>query len=324
MGKNSEFNALLIYGIKNKIAKNRLSNMDRGLYTTAFKIFFISRRNLFEYLFIKFNTFYENMFSKIGKQIGNKPYIFIFISLFLTALCSLGFLRSNMINNADDLFIPTDSKSVKDRNIIAKILPMNYDEYYLHQDYDLGVYGDVIFITRDYGNIGRLIVRKELKRIYNLIQKINVTYNNQTYFYKDLCAKHNNQCVIDGDIFFRETFWQRINEKQLDKYILNGLYTDDDGVANLLTFIFGKNLKINFKEGKLTAKVLKLRFNLRRILLINNQNQNIEIISRMWEQAFLQFFQHFESIMVRSIYSVSTSMDQELQNNIYLGEKKKD
>jgi hypothetical protein len=125
-------------------------------------------------------------------------------------------------------------------------------------------------------------------------------------------------------MFFRDTFWQRLNNKQLDKYISNDFYTDDnDNVPNMLTFIFGKKLKINFKEGKLSAKVLKLRFNLRRTLFIKDQNQNIEIISRMWEQAFLQFFQHFESLIVRPTYSVSTSIDQELENNINLGKKKK-
>jgi hypothetical protein len=41
----------------------------------------------------------------------------------------------------------------------------------------------------------------------------------------------------------------------------------------------------------------------------------------MWEQAFLKFFQNFKSIMVRAIYSVSTSVDQELENNINLGKK---
>jgi hypothetical protein len=227
-----------------------------------------------------------------------------------------------MINNADDLFIPTDSKSVQDRNLVANILPMNYDEYYLHQDYDLGIFGDVMFITTDYGNIARPIVRKELKRIYTLLQKINVTYNNQTYFYRDVCAKRNNQCVTEGDIFFHETFWQRLKDKQLSKYVLDDMYTGDDGVPNLLTFIFGKNLKVNLMKGTLSAKVLKLRFNLRRTLLVKDTNVNIETISRMWEQAFLQFFQHFESVMVRAIYAVSTSIDQELENNIRLGKRR--
>jgi hypothetical protein len=227
-----------------------------------------------------------------------------------------------MIENADELFIPIGCKSIRDRDIIAKILPMNYSEYYLHQDYDMGIYGDVIFLTQDYGNIGRIVVRKELERIYHLIQKINVTYNNQTYFYEDLCAKRNNQCVVEGDIFFRETFWQRLNDTQLDKYMLNNFYTDDDGVPNLLSFIFGKNFKLNLKEGKLITKVLKLRFNLRRLLEINGQMENIEIISRMWEQAFLEFFQHFKSVIVRPVYSISTSIDQELSKNINLGKKK--
>ncbi|CAF2837983.1 unnamed protein product [Rotaria sp. Silwood2] len=277
-----------------------------------------SLRNLFEYLFLKFNAFYENQFSTIGTHIGSKPYIFICVPFILTGLCLLGLLRMNMNNNADDLFIPVNSKSVRDRHLVANLLPMNYDEYYLHQDYDFGIYGDVIFITNDYGNIGRSIVQKELKRIYNLIQKINVTYNNETYFYKDLCAKRNNQCVTEGEIFFRNTFWKRLHDKQLYKYVTNNLYTDDDGVPNLLTFIFGKSLILNFDKGTLYGKVLKLRFNLRRTLFIKNQTENIEIISRMWEQAFLQFFHHFESIMVRAIYSVSTSIDQELENNINL------
>ncbi|CAF1045952.1 unnamed protein product [Rotaria sordida] len=276
------------------------------------------KRNLFEYLFLKFNTFYENQFSIIGRHIGSKPYMFIPIPFIITGFCLFGLLRMNINKNADDLFIPMNSKSIRDRDIIAKLLPMNYDEYYLHQDYDFGIYGDVIFITNDYGNIGRKAVRKELKRIYNLIQNINVTYNNQTYFYKDLCAKRNHQCVTEGDIFFRDTFWKRLNEKQFYKYMVNDLYTDDDGVPNLLTFIFGKRLILDLDQGTLYGKVLKLRFNLRRTILRKNEHENIEIISRMWEQAFLQFFQHFESIMLHTFYSVSTSIDQELENNINL------
>lgn len=282
----------------------------------------IFRRGLFEYLFTKFNKFYENKFFILGQHIGNKPYLFILFSFILTGLCSLGFIRLNMVTDTDVLFVPTDSKSIPDGKIVAKLLPMDYDEYYLHQDYDLGIFGDVIFMPNDYGNIARPIVRKELSRIYELIQKVNVTYNNRTYYYKDLCAKRNGQCVTEGDIFFQETFWQRLNNKQLDKYLLQNLYTDDDGVAHLLPFIFGKNIQLNPKEGRLLAKVLKLRFNLRRIIKTKiNQNENIEIISRMWEQAFLDFFQHFQSIIVRPIYCVSTSIDQELQNNINLGKK---
>ncbi|CAF0952022.1 unnamed protein product [Adineta steineri] len=276
------------------------------------------KRNFFEYLFIKFNTFYEKIFSSVGEQLGKKPYQFILISFILTGLCSLGFLRLNMITNADVLFVPTDCKSVLDREIVAEKLPMNYDEYYLHQDYDLGIYGDVIFLTNDYANIGRLNIRNELKRIYILIQNINVTYNNQTYSYKDLCAKRDNQCVTEGDIFFRESFWQRLKDKDLYKYLSNDLYTDDDGVPNLLPFIFGKNLTINLEKKILFTKVLKLRFNLRRTLFIKGKHVNIENISRMWEQAFLQFFHHFKSIMVQATYAVSTSIDQELDGNIKL------
>ena len=227
-----------------------------------------------------------------------------------------------MINNPDILFIPTDSKSIRDRDVIANILPMNFNEYYLHQDYDYGIYGDVIFIAKDNGNIARPVVRQELKRIYILIQNINVTYNNQTYFYKDLCAKNNGRCVTEGDIFFRDTFWKRLKQKQLHKYVINNLYTDDDSIPNLLTFIFGKSFRLNFKKGRLYAKVIKLRFNLRRAISIEDNDENIEFISRIWEQAFLKFFQHFESVMIRTIYSVSTSIDQELENNIRLGMNK--
>jgi hypothetical protein len=226
-----------------------------------------------------------------------------------------------MIKNSDDLFIPIGSESMRDRDIIAKILPMKYDDYYLHQDYDLGIFGDVIFLTQDHKSIDRPILRKELKRIYDLIQKINVTYANKTYFYKDLCAKRNNRCVVDGEIYFHDSFWQRLRDKQLDRYLLNGFYTDDDAEQHLLTFIFGKNLELRVKEGTLSTKVLKLHFNLRRTKFIDGQEKNVEIISHMWEQAFLQFFEHFQSLMVRTIYSVSTSIDQELENNIYLGKK---
>ena len=226
-----------------------------------------------------------------------------------------------MINDADILFIPTDCKSVRDRDVVAKKLPINYDDYYLHQDYDLGIFGDVIFISRNRGNIRRPNIRNELTRIYRLIQHINITYENRTYFYEDLCAKRDHRCVIEGDLFFRESFWQRLQDKELQNYLANDLYTDDDGIPNFLPFIFGNNFTVNFEKGTLFSKVLKLRFNLRRTSIVNGKLVNVENISRMWEQAFLEFFEHFHSVMVQTIYSVSTSIDQELENNINLGNK---
>jgi hypothetical protein len=268
---------------------------------------------------VKSNAFYEHVFSRIGTQIGSYPYRFLFLSCVLTGLCSLGFLRANLINDVDRLFIPTDSQSVRDRETVARLLPMNYDEYYLHQDYDLGRYGEVVFVANDYGNIARPILRKELGRIYGLIQKINVTYQNRTYYYHDLCAKRSSDCVIEGDIFFRETFWQRLHDHQLHHYLLTNFYTDDDGVPNSLSFIFGRAYNLDLHKGILSAKVLKLRFNLRRMNHSNVNDTSSEMLSRMWEQAFLDFFQHFQSIMIKSIYAVSTSIDKELENNINLG-----
>jgi len=225
-----------------------------------------------------------------------------------------------MLTNTDELFIPIGCRSIQDGHLIAQILPINYDDYHIHHDYDLGLFGDVIFAADDHGDITRPPVQRELERIYNLIQNVNITFENRTYYYRDLCAKRHNRCAIDGEVFFRTSFWQRLKDKQLDKYILNGLYTDDDGEPNLLAFIFGKNLQLNTKDGTLFSKILKLHFNLRRNMRDNRTNQliNVEHLSRMWEQAFLKFFQHFKSIIVIPVYSVSTSIDQELENNIKL------
>ena len=279
-----------------------------------------SRRNLFEYLFVNFNTFYESVFSKIGTQIGTRPYFFIILSFLLTGFCSLGFLRVKVLSDVDRLFIPTDSQSLLDQAAVSKLLPVNYDEYYLHQDYDLGRFSEVIFVAKDHGNIARPHIRTELTRIYGLIQKINVTFENQTYFYRDVCAKRDGECVTEGDIFFRESFWQRLHDKQLHQYLLTNFYTDDDGVPNSLPFIFGKNLNLDTTTGTLSSKVLKLRFNLRRKNTAKGADDPSEMLSRMWEHATLEFFKHFYSIKVTPIYSISTSIDEELENNINLGE----
>ena len=196
---------------------------------------------------------------------------------------------------------------------------MNYDEYYLHQDYDLGLYGDVIFVAKDYGDLTRPNVQKELKRTYELIKKINVTHNNRTYYYQDLCAKRNGKCVTEGDIFFQPSFWQRLLDGQFNQYMMTNFYTDDDGVPNSLAFIFGKNFVLNGSAGIFTTKVLKLRFNLRPTLPGHGNGTDVEAISRLWEQAFIEFFQDFHSISIRGIYTVSTSIDRELENNINLG-----
>lgn len=223
------------------------------------------------------------------------------------------------MSDVDLLFIPTDSQSVQDQKIISNLLPINYDEYFLHQDYDLGRFAEVIFVASDYGNIARPLVRKELTRIFALMQKINVTYQNQTYFYPDVCAKRSGECVTEGDIFFRESFWQRLHDKQLHQYLLTNFYTDDDGVPNSLTFIFGKHMNLDMTLGTLSSKVLKLRFNLRRKNAAKGADDHSELLSQMWEQACLDFFKHFRSVVVKPIYAVSTSIEHELENNINLG-----
>ena len=277
----------------------------------------LRRRNLFEYFFVKFNRIYEKFFTTIGTQIGSRPIVFIVLSFVLTAICSLGFLRLNVINDVDRLFIPNDSPSLYDRNLVAKLLPMDFNEYFIHQDYDLGRYGEVIFIAHDHQNIARAQIRKELNRIYQLILKINVTFENQTYFYEDVCAKRSGRCVVEGDIFFRESFWERLANKQFQHYVMKDFYTDDDAVPHSLSFIFGNAFQLNSSAGTFSTKVFKLHFNLRRNFRQTNES---DFLSRLWEQAFLDFFHHLESIVVKALYGVSTSIDKELENNINLGE----
>lgn len=272
----------------------------------------VFRRNLFEFLFNKVNSFYERIFSAIGESIGQRPIIFLLFSLLLTGICSLGFLRLKIINDVDQLFIPTDSQSIRDREKVAELLPLDFDDYYLHQDFDLGRYGEVIFIPDDSGNIDRPKVREEIERIYNLIEKINITYQNRTYFYGDLCAKRSGKCVVEGDIFFRDSFWQVLREKTLDKFMIGQVYNDADSGPNFLPFIFGSEMKLDFKAGTLDSRVIKFRFNLRR-------DQSLEKLSQLWEAAFLEFFNHFRSVIVKHFYSISTSIDKELENNINLG-----
>jgi len=272
-------------------------------------------RNLFEYFFVKFNRIYEKFFTTIGTQIGSRPIVFIVLSFVLTAICSLGFLRLNVINDVDRLFIPNDSPSLYDRNLVAKLLPMDFNEYFIHQDYDLGRYGEVIFIAHDHQNIARAQIRKELNRIYQLILKINVTFENQTYFYEDVCAKRSGRCVVEGDIFFRESFWERLANKQFQHYVMKDFYTDDDAVPHSLSFIFGNAFQLNSSAGTFSTKVFKLHFNLRRNFRQTNES---DFLSRLWEQAFLDFFHHLESIVVKALYGVSTSIDKELENNINL------
>ncbi|CAF1079823.1 unnamed protein product [Didymodactylos carnosus] len=221
-----------------------------------------------------------------------------------------------MITDTNKLFIPIDSQAIRDHLKIKDLLPINYlDSYYSHQDIDFGIFGDVLFRVYDQSMIARQVVQEEIYRIHELVQNVNITYNNLTLNYSHICAKRSQTCVVDGDIYLQKTFWQRISDKSIYSYINNGLYIDDDGVPHMLSVIFGHNLIISNETDTMYSNVLRFRFNIR-------QGTDDEIlIGRLWEQAFLEFFHHFKSTIVQCIYSVSTSIDQELNSNIILDTK---
>ena len=67
-----------------------------------------------------FNSF---CVSRLGKTVGGSPWITIFVSLIVCAVCMVGFLRFEQESRGEKLWVPQDSKAMHDKEWVEETFP---------------------------------------------------------------------------------------------------------------------------------------------------------------------------------------------------------
>ena len=168
---------------------------------------------MFEILFEKVNKFYENCFLNYGKFLSKYYIPVIVISFAINLGLSFGILKLKLIDDVDDIYGVQNSEAKKQERYLKTIFNTTdtlKNKYYLHQLIDFGTWAEINFrVGKDKNeNILKIEYLKEVKRILEEIKEnVQVTYDNKTYKFKDVCAKRHKNCMIDNqDMLDRKFF----------------------------------------------------------------------------------------------------------------------
>lgn len=317
-----------------------------------------NKHNIFEYLFEKFNKFYENLFYKYGLFLS-KYYIYaIIISFLFNAVLTCGFLRLKILDDVDEIYGVINSTGKNQERYLKKLFNTTdtfENKYYLHQLIDFGTWVEINFRVREdkNANILKMQYFNEILKIHELIingVKYKNESTNQTFMFKDICAKLHERCMIDSyDVLTKNFFkWiedksykkfeklQSMRKKLAQKYPGNSSILENFQIADeehfisenfnfiTLKYFLGRHFHIiPYNRSQVYAKrdssiefAYAKMFKLRYSLASNHDDGDPNV--KYWELELLKFMQTITSNLTTFTYGVSHSLDVEMDRNIRL------
>ena len=288
----------------------------------------------FENLFRRFNIFYAKIFRNYGVFLSKYPVAFIFIAIILNIILSIGIIKINVIQDSDELFMVKNSEARKNEKILKNLFGNNetlHEEHYLFKLFDLGTTAEINFRVRKDPNANILNKQyfDEILSIHKNIENITVQYKNETVRFEDLCATRYKKCWIEGsELLESDEFFKFLKEKSLELQLNKSetktnpedlVYFSRNGL-NVMDPVMGKDFKLILDDNdKLVADgnqkyaysdILKLMYQFK----FNPDVKNEKL--RLWQQEFLKFVKNLKTNYVSLTYSISSSLEEEIEASV--------
>ena len=173
---------------------------------------------MFETLFNKLNRFYESLFVSYGRFVGRHYKIVMFIAFIINCIISSGIYRMELENDKDKLFTTVNSRAVNDQirvNELFNSKTLNSNDFYMHQLTTLGTWAEINFVTcpNNTNNGNNILTKAYINKIREvhefLLAETNVTINNETFGFKEICAMQNGNCMIEGASLLTPRFYEK-------------------------------------------------------------------------------------------------------------------
>lgn len=247
------------------------------------------------------------LFSRLGYHVGLRAGYFVIVPLLVSVILATGFQRVVYVDNPEYLFSPVNGRSRSERRIVESLFPMNTTESFdFGRATRMGRFARVLLDTKDGGTVLREHVYNEMVYTDAIIQNITITWNKNTYRYKDLCAKDGGSCYNNDMLDFKQRIKDIENRTYLLKYpiMLNRVILKR---YNLLASLGGVSVdESGFVEK---AKAFSLFYPL------DIDVRHGEERAELWEKKFLVAMENMELEYVNIGYFVSDSLESELEKN---------
>lgn len=115
----------------------------------------------------------EKLFKNLGSFLSKHPRKTLICCIIVNLLLAPGILNIEFQNDVETLYIPEDSKSIKDRNSIESLYGDPTGSNWIQLCAIPGLYGDVLIVSKDKSSIMRPLYINEINSIDAFIREKN-------------------------------------------------------------------------------------------------------------------------------------------------------
>ncbi|GCC34495.1 hypothetical protein chiPu_0012969 [Chiloscyllium punctatum] len=216
-------------------------------------------------------------FRKLGTCVGQNPWQFLLIPLFVSGGLGAGFcfFAENESNNIEDQFTPINGPAKSVREFIKEHFPTNDSQFFSRQRlYTEGTFASLIAVSKD-GNILTKVAFEEILLLDKKIKDFQFIDNGTAYNYYNLCARTANTCFSNAVLALLHYDPHLVESTNISYPIANHAF--------IASTVGGVELDENGTIIKM-AKALKLHYPLR------EDDEAYKRLSLLWIEKFLSEF----------------------------------
>lgn len=206
----------------------------------------------------------EKLFKNLGSFLSKHPRKTLICCTIGNLLLALGILNIEFQYDVETLYIPEDSKSLKDRNNLEALYGdptgFNFAPYQLTRQ---GLYGDVLIVSRNKSSIMKPLYINEINSIDAFIrEKILVEDSEMHKFrHRDICALGRSGCEVVGSILLSPKFQSdfvtgNVTFPVYNKISLNSLLAKPVSHGGVLVHTIGVRLRYYLRQNTTNASKL--------------------------------------------------------------------
>lgn len=195
-------------------------------------------------------------FRQLGRLIGVYPRWFIICSILCSFIISLGNIWIKFETDFHYLFSPLNARAYAETDMLEKLFPSNRSIYFdFIRMTNQGRFASLIIIPKDKGNILREQIFQEIISLDTLVQSINVTWENITYNFSNLCAKNYGNCQNNNLLEYENNIH---HFESNNNYIKFPVAIDLDLISYNMSVINLGGVKVDENNNVLEAKAFRL------------------------------------------------------------------
>lgn len=247
-------------------------------------------------------------FASYGRFVAAHAWKIIIVTILVNGLLGIGMMKLKSDIETENVYLPQGTVARHDQKRVKEMFPdlsgSNFNILQLAAD---GAWAKVI-IKSKYGNLLNRTVLEEIRTFNSFIQNISAVAKDGTVIkYTEICARADNRCAVDGELFWNEEFLKSVDS---DQVTYPRFTTSTTGTTDYASDLGGKVVTDDSKNYLKSAEFINLDY------IIRTDDRKYQDLAAIWVDAFKDHMETYTATNFKIAFSHFNSMDEELDKNI--------